>query len=126
MYAALRELGRDGLEKLIDRCCARAAELTNGLAALPGVDLVAVATLNQGLVRFLDDRPNATDTDHDTRTDSTIEAINREGTAFFGGTTWKGRRAMRISVVNGRTSAQDVERTLKAVAAVLASERRTP
>jgi len=30
---------------------------------------------------------------------------------------------MRISVVNARTSAQDVERTLKAVAGVLASDR---
>jgi hypothetical protein len=75
-----------------------------------------------GLVRFLDSRPNATAADHDARTDWAIEAINREGTAFFSGTTWKGHRAMRTSVVNWRTSARDVERTLKAVAAVLASD----
>ncbi len=120
VYAALRELGRNGLADLIDGCCAHAAELTKGLAELPGVELVAPATLNQGLVRFLDDRPNATPADHDARTDRVIDAINREGTAFFSGTRWKGRRAMRISVVNGRTGAQDVDRTLKAVAAVLA------
>ena len=122
VYAALRELGRNGLANLIDRCCACAAQLTTGLAALPGVDMVAPPTLNQGLVRFLDCRPNATAADHDARTDWAIEAINREGTAFFSGTTWKGHRAMRISVVNGRTCARDVERTLKAVAAVLASD----
>jgi glutamate/tyrosine decarboxylase-like PLP-dependent enzyme len=102
--------------------CACAAQLTTGLAALPGVDMVAPPTLNQGLVRFLDCRPNATAADHDARTDWAIEAINREGTAFFSGTTWKGHRAMRISVVNGRTCARDVERMLKAVAAVLASD----
>jgi aromatic-L-amino-acid decarboxylase len=123
VYAALRELGRDGLANLIDRCCACAAQLTTGLAALPGVDMVAPPTLNQGLVRFLDSRPNATAADHDAMTDWAIETINREGTAFFSGTAWNGHRAMRISVVNARTSAQDVERTLKAVAGVLASDR---
>lgn len=122
VYAALRELGRDGLADLIDRCCGCAAQLTNGLAALPGAELVVPPTLNQGLVRFRDRRPHATAADHDARTDCVIEAINREGTAFFSGTTWKGHRAMRISVVNGRTNARDVERTLKAVADVLASD----
>jgi aromatic-L-amino-acid decarboxylase len=108
---------------MIDRCCACATQLATGLAALPAVEMVASPTLNQGLVRFLDSRPNATATDHDARTNWVIEAINREGTAFFSGTTWMGRRAMRISVVNWRTSTQEVERTLKAVAKVLASDR---
>jgi glutamate/tyrosine decarboxylase-like PLP-dependent enzyme len=122
VYAALRELGRNGLENLINRCCACAAHLTNELAALPGADLVAPATLNQGLVRFLDGRPNATPADHDARTDGVIEAINREGTAFFSGASWKGRRAMRISVVNARTTAEEIERTMKAVESVLATK----
>jgi glutamate/tyrosine decarboxylase-like PLP-dependent enzyme len=121
VYAALRELGRDGVANLIDRCCACAAQLATGLGDLPGVELVAPPTLNQALVRFLDTRPNATPADHDARTDWTIEAINRDGTAFFSGTTWKGRRAMRISVVNWRTTAQDIERTLRAVAGLLES-----
>jgi aromatic-L-amino-acid decarboxylase len=53
-----------------------------------------------------------------------IEAINCEGTAFFSGTIWKRRRAMRISVINWRTSNEDVERTVRAVATVLESEHR--
>ena len=53
-----------------------------------------------------------------------IEAINCEGTALFSGTTWKRRRVMRISVVNWRTSNEDVERTVRAVATVLESEHR--
>ena len=119
VYAALRELGRDGVANLVDRCCDYADKLTLGLSALPGVELIARPSLNQGLVRFLDGRPDATPADHDARTDWAIKAINREGTAFFSGTTWKGRRAMRISVVNWRTNADAVERTLKAVAAVI-------
>jgi glutamate/tyrosine decarboxylase-like PLP-dependent enzyme len=123
VYASLRELGRDGVADLVDRCCDYADKLTLGLSALPGVELIARPSLNQGLVRFLDDRPDATPADHDARTDWAIEAINREGTAFFSGTKWKGRRAMRISVVNWRTDADAVERTLKAVATVIGPNR---
>jgi hypothetical protein len=49
-----------------------------------------------------------------------IPRINRSGEAMFGGVTWNGRRAMRVSVVNWRTSAADVDRTLTAVAHAIA------
>ena len=126
VYAALRELGRAGAANLIDRCCEHAFQLVRGLGTLHEVEVVAYPTLNQGLVRFLDKHPHATAAAHDAKTDRMIEAINREGSAFFSGTTWQGRRAMRISVVNWRTTNEDVERTVRAVAQVLESERRSP
>jgi len=121
IYAALRELGRTGVADLIERSCAHAAALTNGISALHGAELVFAPTLNQGLIRFLSPKPNASEEDHDSRTTSVIAAINAEGTAFFSGTVWRGRRAMRISVVNWRTSDADVHATVTAVARVLAS-----
>ncbi len=51
--------------------------------------------------------------------DEVIAAINAEGTAFFSGTTFNGRRAMRISVSNWQTSPDDVRKTVAAVARVL-------
>jgi aromatic-L-amino-acid decarboxylase len=119
VYAALRELGRHGLAELVDRCCEFALQLTSSIGSLHGVELVACPTLNQGLVRFLSPNPEAGDAEHDQWTDAVIAAINREGTAFFSGTTWRGRRAMRISVVNWRTSAGDIEATVQAVSRVL-------
>ncbi|WP_229692182.1 pyridoxal phosphate-dependent decarboxylase family protein [Paenibacillus radicis (ex Gao et al. 2016)] len=121
VYAALRELGRAGVADLIDRSCVHAAALANGIAALHGAELVFAPTLNQALVRFLSPEPNALAVDHDARTASVIAAINAEGTAFFSGTVWRGRRAMRISVVNWRTSDADVHATIAAVARVLTS-----
>jgi glutamate/tyrosine decarboxylase-like PLP-dependent enzyme len=53
---------------------------------------------------------------HDRRTDEVIAAIQKTGEAFFGGTTWHGRRPMRVSLCNWQTSDQDVERVVKAVA----------
>jgi hypothetical protein len=70
--------------------------------------------INQGLVRFLDPAPGATEADHDRRTDRVIAAIKATGEAFFGGTTWRGKRAMRISVSCWQTNELDVERTIRA------------
>ena len=46
---------------------------------------------------------DSSEQDHDRRTDETIERIVATGEAFFGGTTWRGKRCMRISVC-ARTS----------------------
>lgn len=119
-YAALRQLGRSGVASLIERNCEQCQALVEGIAALPGAQLVASAQLNQGLVRFIDPRPGATEQDHTARTDAVIAAINRGGEAYFGGVDWNGLRAMRISVVNWRTSDDDVRRTIAAVARALA------
>lgn len=126
VYAALRELGRNGLAHLVERCCEHARALTEGLAALPGIELLHRPQLNQGLVRFLDLRPGATGEDHDRRTEAAIRAVNATGEAFFSGTTWRQRRAMRISVVNWRTTAEDVRRTVAACASALAGLASEP
>ena len=124
VYAVLRELGRDGVEALIDRCCDFAADLATGIGALEGAELVGGRpTLNQGIVRFRDPRPGATDADHDAFTLRMIAAINAEGTAFFSAGMWRGRRTMRISVVGARTTGEDIRLTLDAVGRVLKAER---
>lgn len=123
VYAALRELGRVGLGALIDRSCVHAEAIVSGIGALPGAEVLWTPHLNQGLVRFLDPRPGATAEDHDRRTDRVIAEINATGEAFFSGTTWRGKRAMRVSVVNWRTGDDDVARAIAAVGSVLAASR---
>ena len=121
-YAALRQLGRDGLAELVERCCRHAHSLTTRIGALPGAEVLWEPTINQGLVRFLDPETDSllpAEEAHDRRTDEVIAAILKTGEAFFGGTTWRGRRAMRISVTNWRTTEVDVDRVVKAVACVL-------
>lgn len=81
--------------------------------------MLAIPQLNQGLVRFIDPRTGSDDVAHARRTDEVIRAVNASGEAFFSGTTWRGLRAMRVSVVNWRTTTSDVERTVTAVRAVL-------
>ena len=119
-YATLRHLGRTGVAELVERCCRHAATLAKRIGELPGAEIVSQPIINQGLVRFCDDRPAATAADHDARTDRVIEQILADGEAFFGGVSFRGRRCMRISVSNWQTGEDDVERAVSAVARAIA------
>jgi glutamate/tyrosine decarboxylase-like PLP-dependent enzyme len=122
-YAALRELGRVGLCDLVARCCRHAHEIVTRIGALHDAAAVCIPQINQGLVRFHDPRPGATEEDHNRRTDEVMAAINATGEAFFTGTTWKGRRCMRVSVSSWRTTEDDVDRAVAAVDRVLTKFR---
>jgi aromatic-L-amino-acid decarboxylase len=122
-YAALRQLGKAGVEALIDRTCGHAHALVTRMGSLPGAEMLWEPQINQGLIRFHDPRNGATDTDHDAFTDRIMAAILASGEAFFTGTTWRGRRAMRVSVCNWQTSTEDVERVIKCVARTLEAAR---
>ena len=109
-WAALRELGREGLAELVDRCCALARRFGEQLAAIDGVELGNEIVLNQVLVSFGSDE----------RTDRLIAAAQRDGTFWAGGTTWHGRQYMRISVSNWSTTEADVDRCVEAIRRLLA------
>ena len=116
LYATIGALGRRGVAELVDRCCAMAALLVGELAALPGVELLWRPQINQGLVRF-----TADDGNHDRRTDMIVGAIQGAGSAWFGATTWRGIRAMRVSVCNWRTNEGDVRSAVEAVRQAMAT-----
>jgi len=80
--------------------------------------------INQGLVRFLDPRPGATERDHDERTDAVTNAVLASGEALFSNTSWRGKRCMRVSVCNWQTNGQDVARAVAAVDRALRERNR--
>lgn len=110
-YAALRELGRNGVREMVERNCDCAAQIVAGLAQIEHVDVLSEPIINQGVVAFRDPSGQPSDCWND----QVIAAIAKEGTSFFSGTTFNGRRAMRISVSNWQTSPEDVKRTLEGV-----------
>lgn len=123
-YAALRQLGRDGIASLVERCCGHARSLVEQIGGLPGAEILSEPSLNQGLLRFLDPQQGASEAHHAKRTDDVIAAILTTGEAFFTGTNWNGHRAMRVSVCNWQTSDRDVERAVQAVSDVLQGKTR--
>jgi glutamate/tyrosine decarboxylase-like PLP-dependent enzyme len=109
VYAALRALGRSGVAELVDRCCRLAQRFAERLAA-EGVEVLNEVTLNQVLIRF-----RSTDGDHDGRTRRVLDRLQRDGTCWMSGTTFNGMAAIRISVSNWSTDADDVDRAVSAM-----------
>ena len=108
-YAAIRSLGRSGIDEMIDRCCRLARRFADSLAAVDGIEILNDVVLNQVLVRF------ASTDDPDAETRSVIERVQRDGTCWAGGTTFRGRAAMRLSVSNWATTEDDVDRSTAAI-----------
>jgi len=122
-YAALRQMGRRGVAELIERTCDHAHALVMRIGALDGAEVVWEPQINQGMVRFVDPREGASEAENDAFTDRMMAEILASGEAFFTGTTWHGRRAMRVSVCNWQTSGEDVDRIVLAVSRVLQAAR---
>ena len=112
VYAALRSLGRSGVAELVDRACACARRFADGLAELPGSELLNDVVLNQVVFRF----------ESDERTDEVLAAVQASGEVWLGGTTWDGRRAIRLSVSNWQTGDEEIDLALAAFRRAAAQE----
>ena len=104
MWAALRELGQSGVADLVERCCRLARRFADGLRA-GGAEVVNDVVLNQVLVSF----------GSDARTAAVIDAVQRDGTCWLGGSSWRGQKLMRVSVSNWSTTDDDVDRSVAAI-----------
>lgn len=108
-WAALRQLGRSGVDELVARCCALARRFAEQLSAVDGATVVNDVVLNQVLVRFGDDDGTA----------RVVAAVQRQGECWMGDTTWHGMRLMRISVSNWQTTEADVDRSVASIVAAM-------
>jgi glutamate/tyrosine decarboxylase-like PLP-dependent enzyme len=112
VYAALRSLGRSGIAELVERCCEGATRFAAAIAELPGVELLNEVVLNQVLFRF----------DSDERTDEVLRRVQEDGAVWMSGTTWDGRKAIRVSVSNWHTGEEEIELAVEAFATAYAGQ----
>jgi len=115
LYASLRFLGRRGVADLIDRSCDLAARIAGRLAEADGVEVLNDVVLNQVLVRFDDD---------DQVTSAVVDRVQRDGTCWLSGSTFRGRAVVRLSIVGWQTTAADVDASAAAILTAYALERR--
>ncbi|HJZ39912.1 MAG TPA: aminotransferase class V-fold PLP-dependent enzyme [Bacteroidales bacterium] len=104
IWAALRSLGRKGLEDLINRNCDLAVVFAEKLKSA-GFHILNDVVLNQVLVSF--GNPELTK--------SIIKLIQDDGTCWCGGTTWQNQTAMRISISSWKTSREDIDNSANAI-----------
>lgn len=97
-WAMLASHGREGLAGLIDRSVDH-AQRAGRMLADAGARIPHEVVLNQVLVQW----------DSDEVTERVAATVQAEGVAWAGLTTWRGARAIRISVSDAATTAQDID-----------------
>jgi glutamate/tyrosine decarboxylase-like PLP-dependent enzyme len=112
VYAALRSLGRSGIAELVERCCEGATRFAEAIVQLPGVELLNEVVLNQVLFRF----------ESDERTDDVLRRVQESGEVWMSGTTWDGRKAIRVSVSNWQTGDEEIDLAVQAFEAAYAGQ----
>ncbi|MFD0269534.1 pyridoxal phosphate-dependent decarboxylase family protein [Streptomyces sp. NPDC127106] len=105
VWAVLRSLGRSGVADLVDRLCRHARTFAEGIAGIDGATVLNEVVFTQVCASF----------GSDARTDRVLARLLDEGDTWISGSTWHGRRVMRISVSNWSTSDEDVARSLDAI-----------
>lgn len=104
LWAALRTLGRSGIAAQVERTCRHARTFAEGLREA-GHEILNEVVLNQVLVSFGSDE----------QTERVIAKVQQDGICWCGGTVWKGRKAMRISVSSWATTEDDVKKSVRAM-----------
>ena len=105
VWAALRSLGRSGVTDLVDGLVANARAIADGIAAVPGAEILNDVVYTQVSVAFGSDE----------RTRAVTERLLADGTAWMSGSRWQDRAVLRVSVSNWSTDAEDVAASVDAV-----------
>jgi glutamate/tyrosine decarboxylase-like PLP-dependent enzyme len=106
IWAAIRTLGKNGIDDLVTRTCRYAQLLAHKLEEA-GCEVLNQVETNQVLVSFGPD------------TNRLIKELQSDGTCWCGGTIWKDREAMRISISSSKTTEHDVKKSLEAILTVV-------
>ncbi|WP_343117446.1 pyridoxal phosphate-dependent decarboxylase family protein [Ostreiculturibacter nitratireducens] len=106
-YAILRHLGADGVRAMIARHCALAAYLAETLSAEPGIEILNEIASNQVAIAC----------GNDDLTSRVLERVQTNGKVYPSHGVWRGRRIIRVSIINHATDRDDID--------LLADELRT-
>ncbi|MDX7986242.1 aspartate aminotransferase family protein [Xenorhabdus sp. 12] len=115
VWAAIAELGSQGIEVLVERCCRYAKMLAEGLKTL-GFTVLNDVVLNQ-VVACLPDT---------TLQRAMLQKVQQSGECWFGQTTWQGKEAIRLSVSSWATTEDDIQRSLTAIATAIEEVKAIP
>ncbi|MDR5822900.1 pyridoxal-dependent decarboxylase [Caballeronia sp. LZ043] len=105
VWAALRSLGRAGVATMIERHCAQASRIAEGLREA-GYEVLNRVVINQVLARAATDE----------QTVAIRQAAQASGDTWFGATVWQGRPAFRISVSSWRTTDEHADQLVALLA----------
>lgn len=118
VWAAIKSLGRRGLEEMVTRHVELAARLAEQVEAEPGLELTAPVQSNVVCFRA---RPHGVPPEQLDALNRAVQAhVAAEGEVFFSGTVLDSGYCFRPCIVNWRTQAEDTDAVVPAVRRALA------
>ena len=103
LWAVLKTLGREGVQQLVEQLCQN-ARLFARLLVEQDFQIHNDVVFNQVLVSCGDDA----------LTTATLQNIQRSGECWCGGSSWRGKTVIRISVCDWATTPKEIERSVRA------------
>jgi len=114
LWSVLKTLGREGVERLIEQLCQNARVFAR-LLSEQGFQIHNEIVFNQVLASC----------DDDALTKAVVSKIQDSGECWCGGSTWRGKAVIRISVCDWATKPEDVERSVRAFVRAREAAART-
>ena len=104
LWAILRYLGREGIAELVYGLHQRATQFAQEIKAIPGFTILNDVVFNQVVVCC----------ENDSLTDKTLARMQASGECWAGGSVWRERKVIRVSVCSWATTPADITRSVAA------------
>ncbi len=106
LWATLKYLGKNGINQMIYGLHKRAVQFGKELSKLNGFNVLNDIVFNQVVVCC----------ETDELTEKTLARIQKQGVCWVGGSSWQGKKVIRISVCSWATTEEDVLRSVQSFA----------
>jgi glutamate/tyrosine decarboxylase-like PLP-dependent enzyme len=103
LWAVLKTLGRQGVQRLVEQLCENAREFAR-LLAEQDFQIHNDVIFNQVLVSC----------ENDALTKTTLNKVQASGECWCGGSSWRSKAVIRISVCDWATTQKEIERSVRA------------
>jgi len=101
-WASLKSLGKSGLDQLITQLHEHAVTMARSLAEIPGLEVINDIHFNQIIMALEDDHA----------TQRALEQVQQSGICWAGGSSWFGRKVIRVSICAWTTTPEDIHRSV--------------
>lgn len=101
LWATMKYLGKTGIDQMVYGMHQRALEFAEALRKIEGFEVLNEVVFNQVLVQCKSDEMTA----------KTMQRIQELRECWVGGSTWFGRKVIRISVCSWATTPEDIRRS---------------
>ncbi|MDO6472360.1 aminotransferase class V-fold PLP-dependent enzyme [Maribacter sp. 1_MG-2023] len=102
LWATMKYLGKNGIDEMIYEMHLRANQFANEIKIVDGFSVLNDVVFNQVLIQC----------ETDALTDNVLKRVQELRECWAGGSIWKGKKVIRISICSWATTASDITRSV--------------